>query len=435
MLLQQAGGVQYESAVGGLEPHKLLQRGIGPGLKKTASFVTKSVIAFAAILPLSGCGSDGNGNVAAPDTHPTGLVSVSGKVISRDGKPWIPHAFQQVAFVAPPDYINTGAAMPIFVTAAKDYTPTEYQEMVAEKADSVRIQFAQTGIDPSGLYASQAFTSSVIKAVQAARSYGLTVILSDQDEQQTGETNEQGLPDPHAQAAWMNLLTTAPWIGNDTGIMLEMYNEPFVGKTPAGPPPKAEWDQWQTAMNALIATIRGTGAKNVLIADGLEHAEELSGAPALTDLISPVVYASHPYAHNYQDQNAAGTDASGNVVAGAGWDVMFGNFAATNPVIVTEWGNGYYCNAITGRADVAFLQYLQAQGVGLVATTWDWAGPNFGSVRVNFPTHTITSFPTAGTPLCHIDPQTGAAVIDNGVGPGQLVQTWFTTGTPSTMLE
>ena len=155
----------------------------------------------------------------------------------------------------------------------------------------------------------------------------------------------------------------------------------------------------------------------------------------MTDMVSPVIYGSHPYAHNYQDQNAAGADANGNVVAGAGWNVMFGTFAANNPVMVTEWGNGYYCDNITGTTDVAFLQYLQGLGVGLVATTWDWAGPNFGSIRVNFPNSTVTSFPTAGTPICHVNAQTGATVIDDGVGPGQLVQTWYTTGTPSSMLE
>ena len=179
------------------------------------------------------------------------------------------------------------------------------------------------------------------------------------------------------------------------------------------------------------------GAKNVLIADGLEHGEELTNAPALTDMVSPVIYASHPYAHNYQDQNATGTEANGTIDPNAGWNLKFGTFAASNPVMVTEWGNGYYCDNITGTQDVVFLQYLQGLGVGLVATTWDWAGPNFGSVRVNFPTNTtITSFPVAGTPICHVpaatatDP-TPAPVIDDGVGPGQLVQTWFTTGTPS----
>lgn len=307
--------------------------------------------------------------------------------------------------------------------------------MVQQGADCVRIQFAQTGVDPQGLYRSQTFTNDVIAAAKAARAAGLTVILSDQDEAQTGETNEPGLPAGGAQGAWANLLTTAPWIGQDTGIMLEIYNEPFIGVTPEGPPPTADWTQWQTAMNALIAKIRGTGAKNVLIADGLEHAEELTGALPLTDTISPVIYGSHPYAHNYEDQNAAGTDENGNVVAGTGWNVMFGNFAASTPVIVTEWGNGYYCDNITGTADVAFLQYLQGRGVGLVATTWDWAGPNFGSIRVNFPKNTVTSFPAAGTPICHIDAQTEKAAIDDGIGPGQLVQTWFTTGTPPAVLE
>ncbi len=389
----------------------------------------------AILVTLSGCSSDGSVATAAPGTQATGLVSVSGKVISRDGKPWIPHAFQQVAFVSPPGYTSAAGALQIFLTAAQSYKSTEYTQMVQQGADCVRIQFAQTGVDPKGLYASQTFTNNVVAAAKAARGAGLTVILSDQDEAQTGETNEPGLPGGGAQGAWANLLMTAPWIGQDTGIVLEIYNEPFVGVTPEGPPPTAEWVQWQTAMNALISTIRGTGAKNVLIADGLEHAEELTGALPLTDTVSPVIYGSHPYAHNYQDQNAAGVDANGNVVAGAGWNVMFGTFAANNPVMVTEWGNGYYCDNITGTTDVAFLQYLQGLGVGLVATTWDWAGPNFGSIRVNFPDSTVTSFPTAGTPICHVNAQTGETVIDDGVGPGQLVQTWYTTGTPSSMLE
>jgi len=404
-------------------------------MKETSSLVLAAVTLSATLVALLGCSPVGGATTAASSIQASGFISVSGKVISRDGKPWIPHAFQQVAFVSPPGYTSADGAKQIFLTAAQSYTSAEYAQMVQQGADSVRIQFAQTGIDPKGIYPSQTFTNNVIAAAKAARAAGLTVILSDQDEAQTGETNESGLPAGGAQGAWTNLLTTAPWIGQDTGILLEIYNEPFVGVTPEGPPPAADWTQWQTAMNALIATIRGTGAKNVLIADGLEHAEELTGALPLTDTVSPVIYASHPYAHNYQDQNAAGTDANGNVVAGTGWNVMFGNFAATNPVMVTEWGNGYYCDNITGTADVAFLQYLQGRGVGLVATTWDWAGPNFGSIRVNFPNSTVTSFPAAGTPIFHIDAQTGEAVIDDGVGPGQLVQTWFTTGTPSAVLE
>ncbi len=405
------------------------------------------MILFTTLVPLTGCGSNGSVTVTAPGMQATGLVKVSGKVIYRDGKPWIPHAFQQVAFVAPPLYIATGNAIPIFVTAAQTYAaqssaPTEYTSMVQQGADCVRIQVAQTGLDPLSPYVSKAFMQSVADAAKAARAAGLTVILSDQDESQTGEGNESPLPSTNAIAAWKNLLMNESSIGQDSGIMLEIYNEPFImANEKEGVPSYTEWMQWQGAMNGVIAAIRSTGAKNVLIADGLEHGEELTNAPALTDMVSPVIYASHPYAHNYQDQNATGTEANGTIDPNAGWNLKFGTFAASNPVMVTEWGNGYYCDNITGTQDVVFLQYLQGLGVGLVATTWDWAGPNFGSVRVNFPTNTtITSFPVAGTPICHVpaatatDP-TPAPVIDDGVGPGQLVQTWFTTGTPSTVLQ
>ena len=411
-------------------------------MKNSPIVALAAITLFTTLAPLTGCGSDGSVTVTAPGTQATGLVKVSGKVIYRDGKPWIPHAFQQVAFVAPPLYIATGNAKPIFVTAAQTYAaqssaPTEYTQMVQQGADCVRIQVAQTGIDPASKYVSPAFVQSVADAAKAARAAGLTVMLSDQDESQTGEPSESPLPSTDAQAAWTNLLTAAPWIGQDTGIMLEIYNEHYImANEKEGIPSMSDWGQWQGAMNSLISTIRATGAINVLIADGLEHAEELSGAPTLNDIVSPVVYGSHPYAHNYQDQNAAGTDANGTSVPETGWNVKFGTFAASKPVIVTEWGNGYYCDNTTGTSDLKFLQYLQGLGVGLVATTWDWAGPNFGSVRVSFPANTtITSFPVAGTPICNAPAGSTDAVIDDGVGPGQLVQTWFTTGTPSTVLQ
>ena len=181
-----------------------MARKIGPQLKKTECCVMAAAIFSAVLGSLSGCTSDKDTTTAG--TQSTGLVSVSGKVISRDGKPWIPHAFQQVAFVAPPGYISSGGAMPIFVTAAQSYTTAEYQQMVLQGADAVRIQFAQTGVDPQGLYASQTFTNNVIAAVKAARADGLTVILSDQDEAQT-ERNKSARASGWSRAGRMDEFT------------------------------------------------------------------------------------------------------------------------------------------------------------------------------------------------------------------------------------
>ena len=45
----------------------------------------------------------------------SGLVSVSGANLVRDGQPWIPHGFNQIAFVLPP---GVPATKPLFRVAA-----------------------------------------------------------------------------------------------------------------------------------------------------------------------------------------------------------------------------------------------------------------------------------------------------------------------------
>jgi endoglucanase len=64
--------------------------------------------------------------------------------------------------------------------------------------------------------------------------------------------------------------------------------------------------------------VRSLGAGNVIVADGLEFAEELSGAPQLDDPLHQVAYAAHPYALKSSDQKPGV------------WDTKFG-FFSTSP--------------------------------------------------------------------------------------------------------
>ncbi len=56
-----------------------------------------------------------------------GSVAVSGKQILRDGKPWIPHGFYQIAFEVPPGELPH--QLPFWTVASKNYTPDEYTQM------------------------------------------------------------------------------------------------------------------------------------------------------------------------------------------------------------------------------------------------------------------------------------------------------------------
>ena len=338
-----------------------------------------------------------------------GEVSVQGNRLLRDGQPWIPHGFHQIAFVLPP---GVAPQKPFFKVASDNYTPKEYNEMRDAGADSVRIQVAQTGMDPQNHM--PRFRDRVFGAIRSARAAGLTVIVSVQDQPQTGETKPAALPNDATRRVWEEI---APVFRHDRGVLFELLNEPFPPGEPFPPkadlPPSSQnWQAWAQAMNETIHTVRKTDAVNVVVADGMPIGEYLENAPLLSDPLGQVAYASHPYAHNNLDQIPST------------WDKKFGNFSRKAPVIITEWGTGYHCDANTPMAVVTFLQYLQDHGIGLEVVAWDWQPPRFGSAVYDFPHGRFSSFVKPSGELLSCE--------DYGFGLGKTVEAWYRTGVPPT---
>jgi endoglucanase len=334
----------------------------------------------------------------------TQIVSVSGRQLLLNGHAWIPHGLYQIAFEQPPGFSNTNAFWKI---ASDHYFAGEYNNMAAFGADTVRIQIAQTGIDPNARYYSIKFVKAALDAVQAARRVGLIVIISMQDEAQTGQSHPAPLPDAGTERAWTQIV---PSVKQDSGIMLELFNEPHPTPSPKN------WVLWAAAMNKMIADVRELGSQNVLIADGLENGQVLNGAPLLSDRFKQIVYSSHPYA----------TKSSGSRdQTKSAWEKKFGNFSARAPVIISEWGIGYYCDSKTPRSVLKFIDYLQRRNIGLIAGTWDWAPADFRSVRYDFPNSRTSSF---------VDFVRPAHCTTSGFGPGQVIQAWFRSGIPPTTL-
>ena len=355
----------------------------------------------------------------AQQSHLPGESSVSGTQLFRDGQSWIPHGFFQIAFAVPPaafDLTLNGKPLnPAFRNAYANYSPAEYEEMKNAGADSVRINVAQDGVDPDdNRYFDQQWANGVIGAVRSARNAGLTVILSIQNEKQTGSDGAT-LPNKSTLRVWREL---APLFGKDRGVMYELYNEPGIPQ--ATVPARDQWRAWAGAMNPVVKLIRGLGATNVLVADGLALAQQLTGAPALDDPLSQVVYASHPYPHNPEGEDSAI------------WDIKFGNFAATAPVIVTEWGPGYYCDAATPNATVKFLSYLQQHRIGLEVVAWDWGPYNFASAVQGFPQPTFSSLlVSTGPNACTMANGNRPGVAHDpasAFGPGKVIESWYRTG-------
>ena len=335
----------------------------------------------------------------------------------RNGVVWVPHGLNSVAFVPSPS-VRTGA----FGAAYNNFSAAELAAMKSWGADTIRFQVSQAALDiddpttPS-LY-SPDFLNQVIAGVTAARAIGLNVIVSVQDESGSGETTPAPLPNSGTGNAWSVL---APAFKNDNGVMFEILNEPEPDHT------TANWALWATAMNNMVTIIRNAGATNVLIADGLNYAEQLDQAPVLADPLKQVAYGSHPYAHSAFDQTV-----SGNGMPYVGWDAKFGNVSISSvaPVIVTEWSlendiaapapkNAFqYCGSDSNQAALNLLSYLQDKGIGLLAFSYDLPNqpllPRTGRVMLDL----------NGTPST----LSNSTCSDANFGVGNIVQTWYRTG-------
>ena len=329
-------------------------------------------------------------------------VSVSGVNLIRRGVVWNPHGAQIIAFVAPP-----AAQTSVFAAASAHYSTAEISAVQAWGADTVRFQVSQPGLDPQSALYTSSFLGQVQAAVTYARSIGLNVIICVQDEVQSGETTPATLPNAATQRVWQTL---APLFNADTGILYEIMNEPSLT------PSTANWSAWQTAMNAVIATIRATGSRNVVIADGLNFAEVLNGAPLLTDSLSQVAYAAHPY---FKSGFASNT-----------FPTAFGNFASNAPVIVTEWdlSQNQFCDSTTPALALTMLQYLLTRNIGIVGYAYD----NPGLVGRDYGTSGSIVQDFNGTPTTLSNNISCGAL---GFGPGTLLQNYFRTGTVAMELQ
>lgn len=354
-------------------------------LAAVAACSTSGLALSSSASPTSASTDSGSGGGAGPIG---GAISVVNGQLERDGRAWEPHGLVDVAFVAPPK-----AATGVFATAYQEFSPAEMTAARAWGADTIRFQVSQPGLDPQNTQLfDPTFRAKMIAGVRAARKAGLNVIVSVQDESQSGEQHPTALPDPATQRVWTSL---AREFNNDPGIMYEMLNEPSLTPSPQN------WTAWAAAMNQTIATIRATGSHNVVVADGLLEAERLDGAPDLSDPDHAVVYASHPYAHDASGQNENA------------WNTRFGDFARTHPVIVTEWTTipSYFCNSDTPNAAARFIGYLKSHDIGITAFALDFSGDKFGSVAYG-PNY---------TPSTYVGTQCGSA----GFGPGSLLQSWY----------
>jgi len=334
--------------------------------------------------------------MAAPvaQARPDGVITVQGNQLLRNGVPWVPRGVQIVGLVAP-----DGALSGKYVAAHQQFGLAELQAAAADRADVVRFQVSEFGLDPQSPLYAPAYADEVSAAVQMARGLGLAVIVSLQAQPPAGEPTRCPLPDAGAERAW-NVL--AAMFAGDGGVMFELYNEPGVSATPGG------WIQWRAGgeiiypggscqaigMPALIADIRTLAPQNVIIVPALAGEQSLAGRLALTDP-----------AHPGDSRLAYGIHYPSLTRGITSWDKAFGAASATVPVIVTEWDANSTTGCVANAPATArlLLDYLAGKRIGIVGFAFDLPG-------------TIVA-DSSGTPTSYDGFACGVA----GGGPGDLL--------------
>ena len=240
----------------------------------------------------------------------------------------------------------------------------DYQLMTDWGANVVRIALNQ-GFWLSGSVAHHSgYAARIDQQIEWATAAGLAVIL-DLHWSDRGDLNnwpeQQRMADANSLRFWKE---GAARYAHDGRVLFELYNEPH----------DISWQVWRNGgpsgdgfdavgMQALYDAVRSTGAHNVVIIGGTHWAYYLDEVPAHRVDGYNIVYATHLY--GFADKQPAS------------WQKDWLALAATDPLMVTEFGGHDSCSADYTQqvVDVALANELSF-------TAWAWypGGCNFPSL-------------------------------------------------------
>ncbi|MDQ6773475.1 MAG: cellulase family glycosylhydrolase [Candidatus Dormibacteraeota bacterium] len=218
----------------------------------------------------------------------------------------------------------------------------------------------------------------------------------------------------HSPLFWQQVATAYK---SDPAVIFELYNEPYDywGQNPdhwagwlngdvqtqyvTGAQPYTKTVNWQTAgMQQLIDVVRGTGATEPIMANGLDWANDMSGwlSHAPSDPLNSLIAGWH----SYPGEGCSTT---------ACWDQNVAPITQQFPVVVTETGD-HTTSPVTFLP--GFLSWADAHNLGYLAWTWnpwigytddvlinDWAGtPNAGE-GTTWKAHLLARAGSTPTPL------------------------------------
>lgn len=346
-----------------------------------------ALAALALWLPVAACGGDPNANsmvtvslyptptpVGPATAYPMGLHVVGNQIVDAGGNVVVLHGANR-----------SGTEYMCVQSGSKIFDGPDDEPSVAALAswhlNAVRVPLNEScwlGINGAPAATSGAAYTAAIRAyVSLLHKYGLIPIL---ELHWVGAgTNlalrQQPMPDAdHAVDLWTSVATA---FADDSGVIFELYNEPYPDSnkdTVAG------WTCWRdgctadenvgtsgtpatyqaVGMQALVTAIRsGTAATNVILLGGLEYSNALTQwlAYAPVDPAGNLGAAWHIYSNN-----ACAADTC--------WDMAPETVAASVPVVATEIGESDCAGAFITQV----MTWLDGQNIGYLAWSWNAFG-------------------------------------------------------------
>lgn len=320
---------------------------------------------------------------------PRCAVRVQGRGFTRDGQPWTPKGAVITGFVAPEGYSRG-----VYAKARQLWGDQLLGQLRAVGVDTVRITVGAAGLDPQNPMADgkmdparkRAYLADIVAAVALAERHGMVSIVNVTTGDVTGYSRSEETPGPEAARAWEVL---APALANRPSVVFDAFNEPGFGGGTRIDDDASPWRAWRTGYQLMVDTIRKSGARNVIILDGISVSRvwrRNADDNIPKDPVGQLAFDIHPYPTDASLSTKGGkpkldyfrtTDVDRNL---DGWcdrhacvATEFFSGVSRNP----DKANCYDSRSATGAASPRlvrdFLAYFRERGIGVFVFTGDWA--------------------------------------------------------------
>ena len=299
---------------------------------------------------LTGCAA------ASPHIAPGGYYTNGNTVCTADGKTHFFHGVDRPSL----EWSSKG----------QNLSADDFLLMATWKANVVRVALNQDFWLADSPFADAGYPARVDSVIGWAEAAGMDVILdlhwSDQGTLGSCDPGNGGcqqlMADANSKTFWSEV---AARYKGDGRVLFELYNEPH----------DVPWPTWQNGggtsqgwtavgMQQLYDAVRAAGADNIVIAGGLGWAFDLSQVPTYRINGYNVMYATHPYDTPDRPEQR--------------WWPAFGFLTATDPVIITEFGDGGGTCATQYSADL--IAYADLHAASWTAWAWFPGGCGFPSL-------------------------------------------------------